>query len=59
MKHKQKVKLAKKLSGKHKGHFESPQWENRKIAIRNKVLKREARQKELAKLRREKKENNL
>ena len=55
MKHKQKVKLAKKLSGRHKGHFESPQWESRKTAIRNRVLRREAKQKELAKLRREKK----
>ncbi len=37
MNHKQKVKLARRMSGKQSGHFESPQWEERKAKIEKRI----------------------
>jgi len=47
MNHKEKVKLAKKLSGRHTRHFESPEWQAHKEAIARKVEKRELKSKKV------------
>jgi hypothetical protein len=44
MKHKQKVTLARKLSGKQTKHFDSPEWLARKEKIQKRVLQRDAAQ---------------
>ena len=41
MKHKDKLKLARRLSGKQSGAFQSKEWEARKMSIRKKIKKRE------------------
>jgi len=38
--HKQKVKLARKISGKQTGHFTSPQWMSRALSISKRVIKK-------------------
>ncbi len=41
MTHKEKVKLARKISGKQTGHFDSPEWEAHTKQIKEKVEYRE------------------
>lgn len=61
MNHKQKQRLARKLQTseeareKGKGIFESAGWEKRKDLIEKRIQKREARQKEMARKRKERK----
>ena len=40
MKHKNKLKLARRLSGKQRGAFQSKEWQARKTSIEKKVQKR-------------------
>lgn len=37
MNHKEKVKLARRLSGRQTGHFESDEWNNHKKVVENRV----------------------
>ncbi len=53
MKHKQKVKMARKMSGLMTRHFLSSIWENHVNRIKYRIFKTESRQKELAKKRKE------
>ena len=41
--HKQKVKLARKLSGRQTGHFDSPEWEKRRNIIAQRVKRKEVK----------------
>ena len=41
--HKQKVKLARKLSGRQTGHFDSPEWEKRRNIIAQRVKRKESK----------------
>ena len=52
--HKQKVKLARKLSGRQTGHFDSPEWEKRRNIIAQRVKRKEAKKNQLKTLFREK-----
>lgn len=48
MTHKQKQLLARKLSGKTTGHFESQEWQTHRDQIAKQVEAREARQRQTA-----------
>ena len=48
MKHKEKVKIARKLSGKMTNHFISSEWDTRKERIEKRVFLIEKRQQFLA-----------
>jgi hypothetical protein len=43
MKHKNKLRLARRISSKQKNAFISPEWEARKEAIAKRVAKREGK----------------
>ena len=45
MTHKEKVKLAKRLSGRQKNYFDSPEWQSRKSRIEEMVKKKEEQKK--------------
>lgn len=44
MTHKNKVTLARRMSGKQSQHFQSNEWDKRKIAIKIRVAKREKKE---------------
>ena len=54
MKHSQKQKIARKLSGKMTNHFLSSEWDTRKERIEKRVFLIEKRQQFLAQQRKEK-----
>lgn len=57
MNHKDKVKLARKLSGKQTKHFLSNEWDTHVNNVEKKVKSIEAKQKTLAELKRKKMED--
>lgn len=47
MKHKEKVKIARKLSGKTTGHFESKAWEERSKQVAERVKETEEKSRKM------------